>query len=208
MKPIFIVAGIFVVTSYAFAESVNFDNDTIGKTPSGWTCGVTGKGVPHWAVEADTIAPSHPNILKQSGSAMFPWCVKDNIELADGMVEVKFKPIAGKEDQAGGLVWRWKDGNNYYVARANALEGNVSLYHMTNGSRKTIEYKDAPVESGKWHTLSVDFKGTAIQVSLDGKTYISTTDNHIAGIGKAGVWTKADSVTLFDDFNYATASSK
>ncbi|MFC6519651.1 hypothetical protein ACFQAT_07575 [Undibacterium arcticum] len=96
---------------------------------------------------------------------------KNDIAIADGMVEVKFKPISGKEDQAGGVVWRWKDGNNYYVARANALEGNVSLYHTTNGSRQTIEYKDAPVAPAVWHTLRVEFKGSAIQVSLDGNVY-------------------------------------
>src|SRR3546814_16374361 len=83
--------------------------------------------------------------------------------MPDGVVEVKFKPIAGKEDQAGGVVWRWKDSNNYYVARANALEGNVSLYYTLNGSRQTIAYKNAPVAPHRWHTLRVVFKGTTVQ---------------------------------------------
>ena len=87
----------------------------------------------------------------------------------DGFVEVKFKPISGGEDQAGGLVWRWKDGDNYYVARANALENNVSLYYTEHGSRKTLKYVDAPVARGAWHTLRVEFAGTRIAVSLDGK---------------------------------------
>jgi hypothetical protein len=123
-------------------------------------------------------------------------------------VEVKFKPISGKEDQAGGLVWRWKDGNNYYVARANALENNVSLYYTVDGSRKTIKYADAPVAANTWHTLRVTYMVDAIQVALDGKTYINIKDAHISGSGKAGVWTKADSVTLFDDFNHSNASGK
>lgn len=202
MKPILVAMSCFAVSSHAVSEMVNFDADAVGKAPSGWTCGATGQGKPHWTVETDATAPSRPNVLKQAGSATFPWCVKNDIAMADGSVEVKFKPVAGKEDQAGGLVWRWKDGDNYYVARANALENNVSLYHTTNGSRKTIEYKDAPVAPNVWHTLRVDFKGTAIQVALDGKIYINTQDSHIAGVGKAGVWTKADSVTLFDDFSY------
>src|SRR3546814_10830410 len=122
--------------------------------------------------------------------------------MPDGVVEVKFKPIAGKEDQAGGVVWRWKDSNNYYVARANALEGNVSLYYTLNGSRQTIAYKNAPVAPHRWHTLRVVFKGTTVQVSLDGKTYIDLQDSHISGTGQVGIWTKADSVTLFDAFNY------
>jgi hypothetical protein len=207
MKSILVAASMAAAMPSAFATVVNFDNDTVGKPPAGWTCGMTGKGNPHWSVETDASAPSSPNVLKQSGVATFPWCVKDDTAISDGAVEVKFKPVAGKEDQAGGIVWRWKDGDNYYVARANALEGNVSLYHTTKGTRHTIEYKDAPVAPGAWHALRVEFKGDTIQVALDGKVYIATRDSHIAGTGKVGVWTKADSATLFDDFNY-TASAR
>ena len=113
-----------------------------------------------------------------------------------------FKPMAGKEDQAGGVVWRWKDSDSYYVARANALENNVSLYYTERGSRKTLKYVDAPVTTGQWHTLRVDFTDIKIVVTLDGKRYISIDDSHIAGSGAIGVWTKADSVTMFKGFNY------
>lgn len=186
------------------AASATFDADTIGKPPTGWICGATGRGTPRWTVEADS--GSGHKMLKQSGAAAFPWCVKDDIALADGWVEVRFRPLAGREDQAGGVVWRWKNGDNYYVARANALEDNVSLYYTTGGSRRTIEYRDAPVAKDTWHTLRVDFKGDAIRVSLDGKIYIELKDTHIQGAGKAGVWTKADSVTLFDAFAYGGPS--
>ena len=118
---------------------------------------------------------------------------------------MRFKPLSGKEDQAGGLVWRWKDGDNYYVARANALENNVSLYYTTDGRRNTIKYVNAPVPANAWHVLRVDFSGTAIKVSLDGKAYIDVKDTHIAGAGSVGMWTKADSVTAFDDFSYGDA---
>ena len=91
---------------------------------------------------------------------------------------------------------------HYYVARANALENNVSLYYTENGSRKTIKYVDAPVPPNVWHTLRVEFNGQSIKVVLDGKTYIELKDGHIAGSGAVGVWTKADSVTAFDDFSY------
>lgn len=110
------------------------------------------------------------------------------------------QPISGGEDQAGGLVWRWKDGDHYYVARANALENNVSLYYTERGARKTLKYVDAPVQAGTWHTLRVEFKGTSITVLLDGKRYFELDDNHISGPGAVGVWTKADSITAFDDF--------
>jgi hypothetical protein len=124
--------------------------------------------------------------------------------LEDGYVEVKFKALAGKEDQAGGVVWRWKDGDNYYVARANALENNVSLYYTANGRRNTLKYVDAPVPRNVWHTLRVEFAGTRIRVSLNGKTYIGLDDARIKGAGAVGLWTKADSVTSFDDFSYGS----
>jgi len=123
-------------------------------------------------------------------------------------VEVKFKPLSGREDEAGGVVWRWKDGNNYYVARANALENNVSLYYTQNGRRNTIKYVAAPVAANVWHTLRVDFLGKRISVSLDGKRYIDLADDRIGGAGSVGVCTKADSVTAFDDFGYGTSAGK
>ena len=139
----------------AQAETENFDRAAVGALPPGWTAGVTGGGSPRWAIEADATAPSKPNVLKQLGKGAFPWCVKSRVAITDGFVEVKFKPISGKQDQAGGLVWRFKDGDNYYVARANALENNVSLYYTEQGSRKTIKYVDAPVPGNVWHTLKV-----------------------------------------------------
>lgn len=186
----------------AHAAVENFDAVRPGALPQGWVAGVTGRGTPRWAVGVDPTAPSQSNVLQQLGSGTFPWCVKKDVSIVEGFVEVKFKPIEGKEDQAGGLVWRWKDGDNYYVARANALENNVSLYYTTNGRRNTIKYVDAPVSANVWHTLRVEFSGTRIKVALDGKTYIEAQDSRITGPGALGVWTKADSVTSFDDFNY------
>jgi hypothetical protein len=186
----------------------NFSAAPVGSPPAGWTAGVTGRGSSRWTVEADATAPSPPNVLKQSGRGDFPWCVMKDVSLADGFVEVSFKPLAGDEDQAGGVVWRWKDGDNYYVARANALENNVSLYYTQNGRRNTITYVDAPVQGKRWHVLRVEFSGTRIAVSLDGKRYIDLNDSHIAGPGAVGVWTKADSVTVFDDFSYGALAPK
>ena len=163
-------------------------------TLTDWDCGVTGKGNPRWVVEG--------SVLRQTGSGTFPWCVRKGSSLADGFVEVKFRPEAGKQDQAGGVVWRWKDGDNYYVARANALENNVSLYYTEKGRRITLKYVDAPVPANAWHTLRVEFAGQRIRVIFNGKPYIELNDARIAGSGAVGVWTKADSVTSFDDFAY------
>lgn len=186
----------------AMAATDTFDQLPAGKPPAGWTCGATGGGSPRWTVEADASAPTPPNVLKQSGAGTFPWCVKTGVAIVDGFVEVRFKPIAGREDQAGGVVWRFRDGDNYYVARANALENNVSLYHTEHGSRMTIKYVDAPVAPNQWHRLRVEFAGSRIKVMLDGRTYIDLEDSHITGPGSAGVWTKADSITAYDDFSF------
>ncbi|MBW8843705.1 MAG: hypothetical protein JF607_01850 [Burkholderiales bacterium] len=184
----------------AVAQSQGFDADRPGGAPSGWTCGVTGGGQPRWQVEAAPDAPSKSHVLVQRGRGDFPWCVKAGSSVADGFVEVSFKSLDGREDQAGGVVWRWKDGHRYYVARANALENNVSLYYTEGGTRHTLKYVDAPVAAKAWHRLRVEFAGRRIQVSLDGKRYIDVEDSHIDGAGAVGVWTKADSVTAFDDF--------
>ena len=202
MKAVLLAATLSSTMLGASAASVDFEADAVGQAPAGWTCGATGNGAPKWTVEADPTAPSPGRVLRQSGQATFPWCVRNQSALTDGWVEVKFRAIAGREDQAGGVVWRWKDGGNYYVARANALENNVSLYYVEGGSRKTLKYVDAPVSRSAWHTLRVDFTGTEIAVSLDGKRAIVLDDSHIGGAGEVGVWTKADSVTAFDDFAY------
>ena len=191
-----------VLMSTVHADTFSFDTDTAGSLPPGWKQGVTGRGTPRWAVHPDASAPSKPNVLRQSGVGTFPWVVRRQTAIEDGYVEVKFQALEGKEDQAAGVVWRWKDGDNYYVARANALENNVSLYYTEAGRRITLKYVDAPVPPKVWHTLRVDFSGRRISVALNGKTYIEHEDSHISGPGAVGLWTKADSVTAFDDFSY------
>ena len=186
----------------AFAGTNNFDDAKAGEVPAGWTATKTGSGKAKWTVEKDDSAPSKPNVLKQSGEATYPVCILTNSSLKDGFVEVKFKPVAGKEDQAGGVIWRCKDADNYYIARANALEDNVTIYHTINGRRVSFKNAAAKVASGVWHTLRVDFKGNKFSVSLDGQKVIEATDDSFKEAGKVGVWTKADSVTLFDDFSF------
>src|SRR5262245_29131970 len=135
MKVIALLLVSLAFTHVPSLETVTFDQAPTGKPPAGWTAGQTGSGQAKWTVEADETAPSKPNVLKQSGRATYPVCMKDEPSLKDGFVEVKFKPISGSEDQAGGLVWRAKDLNNYYIARANALEDNVTIYHTINARR-------------------------------------------------------------------------
>ena len=202
---------ITMATAVAIAETVNFDDMKSGAAPAGWTATQTGSGTAKWAVEKDESAPSKPNVLKQSGQATFPVCIKDDTSLKDGFVEVKFKPVSGKEDQAGGVIWRAKDSNNYYIFRANANENNVVLYKTVNAKRTPLDIVGRKggygvketVASGQWHTLRVEFAGNLFKAYYDGKHLFDVQDNTFTEAGKVGVWTKADSVTEFDNFTYA-----
>ncbi len=184
------------------AGTINFDDAKAGEAPPGWTATKTGKGEARWTIEKDDTAPSKPNVLKQSGEATYPVCLKNGTSLKDGFVEVKFKPVSGKEDQAGGLIWRAKDSDNYYIARANALEDNVTIYHTIKGKRTEKKRTSMKVTAGEWHKLRVEFQDHHFTVIFDGKKAIEWNDNTFTEAGMVGVWTKADSVTLFDDFTF------
>src|SRR6059058_220444 len=165
-----------MATALAAAETVNFDDMKAGVPPPGWTAAQTGSGTAKWMVEKEDSAPSKPNVLKQSGQATFPVCFKNDTNIKDGFVEMKFKPVAGKEDQAGGVIWRLQDANNYYIARANALENNVTIYHTINGKRVAFKNINTKVTSGVWHTLRADFDGNKFTVTFDGTKVIEATD--------------------------------
>ena len=203
-KSLFALGVMTTATALAGTETVNFDNMKTGAAPAGWTATQTSSGKAKWTVENDGSAPSKPNVLKQSGQATFPICFKNDTNIKDGFVEVKFKPVAGREDQAGGVIWRLQDANNYYIARANALENNVTIYHTIKGKRTEKKRANMKVASGQWHTLRVDFNGNHFTVKFDGKKAIEWDDDTFKDVGKVGVWTKADSVTEFDDFSYAS----
>ena len=197
-----VIIPFLVVCITAFADTVNFDDAKPGAPPGHWLGTQTGSGAAKWTVEKADDAPSKPNVLKQSGEATFPVCIKEDTNIKDGFVAVKFKPVAGKEDQAGGVLWRCKDKDNYYIARANALEDNVTIYHTINGKRVAFKSVKETVKSGAWHTLRIDFEGNEFGVTFDGKKVIEAADDSFKDAGKVGVWTKADSITLFDDFSY------
>lgn len=186
----------------AQTTKVDFAKEKIGSPPTGWTATQTGSGHATWTIERDDTAPSKGNVLKQSGTATYPVCLKSDTSLKDGFVEVKFKAISGREDQAGGLVWRAKDSNNYYVARANALEDNVTIYTTVNGRRTERKRTNVKVASSQWQTLRADFRGNHFTVTYDGRKAIEWDDETFKEAGQVGVWTKADSVTSFDDFTY------
>jgi hypothetical protein len=198
----------------AMADKAVFADDDVGSPPKGWTATMTGTGNPKWTVEQDPISPSKGKIVKQSGTATYPLLLKNGTSLKDGFVEIRFKPVAGREDQAGGIVWRAKDANNYYVVRANALEDNVVAYKTVNGKRISLDIigrsggygVKLPVPSGQWHTLRVEFSGSRFKVVFNGKPAFEVEDSTFSDAGLIGLWTKADSVTGFDEVSYGTAN--
>jgi hypothetical protein len=195
----------------AVADStVRFETDAVGATPKGWTATKTGRGEPKWTIEQDQTAPSKLRIVKQSGQATYPLLLKDDTDIKDGFIEMKFKAVAGSEDRAAGLVWRARDANNYYVVRANALEDNVVLYKTVDGVRSALDIVgrkggygiDVSVPANQWHGLRVDFNGSRFKVRYNGKQLFEVDDSTFSDAGKVGLWTKADSVTLFDEIVY------
>jgi hypothetical protein len=181
----------------------DFEADTPGAPPQGFSFGRTGKGAPgKWVVQAVDSAPSGKNVLVQTDADTtdyrFP-IAYTGPDLKDLRLTVKCKPVSGKGDQGCGLIFRLKDADNYYVTRANALEDNVRLYHVVKGDRRQFAGWNGKVATGKWHELAVEAQGDHFQVFFNGQKVIDAHDKTFSDAGKFGVWTKADSVIQFDD---------
>jgi hypothetical protein len=172
----------------------------VGAQPAAkWLFGATGRGTARWTEKAAG--------LTYRGGAAYGWAVLSASSLRDGFVQVRFKPISGREDQAGGAVWRWRDADNYYVARANALEDNVVAYKVVGGRRISIAPARTPegtygvkakVASSAWHILRIEFQGAEAAVVYDGNRLFTIRDDTFRETGKVGVWSKADSITEFE----------
>ncbi len=181
-----------------------FDSGTSGRLPAKFHSAKTGGGTPEkWVVTADPTAPSKPNTVAQTSTDQtdyrFPLLISDEGSFRDLDLSVKFKTVSGDIDRAAGLVFRLKDPNNYYIVRANALENNYRLYHVVNGRRSQFAGANFKVTSGEWHELRVEAVGNKITCYYDGNKKIEATDETFKDAGKVGLWTKADSVTYFDD---------
>ena len=181
-----------------------FEQDRAGKSPAGFSFARTGHGrVGRWVVLAQKDAPDGSNVLAQADNDdvdfRFPIALVEDAVLQDLRLSVKCKPISGALDQACGVVFRYQDENNYYVARANALERNVRLYHVVGGSRRQIAGWSGPAAPQTWHELRLEARGDHLEVFWDGQMVIDAHDQTFPEAGKVGLWTKADSVTYFDD---------
>jgi hypothetical protein len=178
-----------------------FDTNAAGSTPPDFI-NVLGQ----WGVSADGTAPSAPNIFRQTEdyyTGDFPRIVVRDLTFTDLTVRVRCRPDSGSTDQACGIMFRLRDSENYYITRANALEGNVRLYRTVAGDRQEFASANRSVTAGRWHTLEATARGSSFTIRWDGETVITATDTTFTS-GKIGLWTKADSVTSFDDLE-ATA---
>jgi len=200
-------------TGAAEAITLDFDASVVGTLPPGFSSVVTGGGRPaSWMVVEDFTAPSGGKVLAQTSidttSFRFPLCVYDGFTDADVTVSVSFKPVSGTVDQAAGLVARYRDKDNYYVVRANALENNIRLYKVDRGNRMQFAGAKAKVPSGEWQTLALEVKGTHFRVLLNDTLLFEADDATFKNAGRVGLWTKADSVTYFDDLSVKTAAER
>jgi hypothetical protein len=215
---VLLVAGSGLAISGLWAaekpESVRFGKADLGKVPAGWKAEQTGKGEGSvWKVVEDRTAPGKSgHALAQTAVGprpLFNLCVMEKGSYRDVEVTVAFKAVKGKDDQGGGIVWRYQDADNYYVARFNPLEDNYRVYKVVAGRRTQLGTEESlTAKVGEWHTLMIRMDGNRITCSLDGKQILEARDDTFAKAGKVGLWTKADAQTLFDEFRVAELSRK
>jgi hypothetical protein len=186
------------------AITLDFESAAVGELPADFSTAITGGGGPAaWRVVEDASAPGGGKVLAQTStdqtSSRFPLCIYEGLTATDVELSVRFKPVSGTVDQAAGLVARYRDKDNYYIVRANALENNVRLYKVERGKRTQFAGMDVKVPANVWQTLTWEVKGTHFRVRLNDTLLFEADDRTFSGAGKVGLWTKADSVTHFDD---------
>jgi len=201
------LALVMAVSATSYASDVfrmSLENATVGKLPQGWIAATTGEGPGSaWNVVEDPAAPAGKKVLAQTSTEgpqrLFNLCVAENTSFTDLDLTVAFNAVAGKIDQGGGPVWRYKDAGNYYLARMNPLENNFRVYKVVAGKRTQLATADVTAAIGAWHTIRVVHQGQHIQCYFNGKLSLDVTDNAFPNAGKIGLWTKADAQTRFAD---------
>jgi hypothetical protein len=173
-----------------------------GEPPPDFEFAHTGQGkLGQWVVVEEPSAQGGRAIAQTSGDPTdyrFPLAIFTPVSAKDVEVSVRFKPVSGKVDQAGGIAVRLASPDNYYVVRANALEDNVRFYRVVAGKREQLAGAAAKVASNQWHTLGLKAEGARFTVSFDGKQLFTAQDQTFSDAGRVALWTKADSITHFD----------
>jgi hypothetical protein len=189
-------------------RSWDFDQLEVGSLPQGWVVEATGqeKATAKWQVVRDDDAPLGPGVLELTAtnhaqSGVFNVCWTNAVQFREGEIAVLLRARSGKIDQGGGPIWRVQDRNNYYIARYNPLEDNVSVYYVKDGKRVMLGYSGKVGARDGWHLLKVSHRGDRIRAYLDGELRLMVNaGDYIPGKGGVGLWTKADAATAFDNF--------
>jgi hypothetical protein len=203
---VFLMIGGAFLTNVSHAQQaatqVDIANMQPGLAPPGFAFQRTGSGeTGDWRVVADSTAAGQRAIAQTSKDTTdyrFPLAIYQPVSARNVDVVLRFKPVGGTVDQAGGIAVRLTTPDDYYVVRANALEDNVRFYRVVRGRREQLNGANTKVATGQWHTLGLHAEGDRFTVSFDGKPLFSAEDKTFAGPGKVALWTKADSVTHFD----------
>ncbi len=173
--------------------------------PKGWSVAAThpGSTTAKWQITIDhTRPPSNQHVLTltKAGKSTFNLCYRSDIRMQNGSISVLFHANSGRIDQGGGIMWRVQDANNYYVARFNPLEDNFRFYSVIDGYRRLICTNDTVHLSKGWHSMTIKQQGKHFRGYIDGTKLLECQDDRITKSGGAGLWTKADAATSFDDF--------
>jgi hypothetical protein len=176
----------------AEVRSWSFEEDPPGSIAKGFT-----NEVGRWEV----VATPEGKVLAQKAEnpdATFNVALASGTSVKDLELSVRLKPVEGKEDQGGGLVWRARDSKNYYIARYNPLEDNFRVYKVVDGTRTMFQDSRAPRAEG-WRSIRVVMKGDHIECYLDGAKALDVRDSTFPEAGRVGLWSKADARSYFDD---------
>jgi 3-keto-disaccharide hydrolase len=187
----------------AHANTNGFEQDEVGASPAGFEFARTGGGAEgKWIVRGEKGGGKNHVLVQESADSTdyrFPVAVVKEGTYKDVTVSVRARPLSGVVDQAFGLVWRYKDANNYYITRCNANEDNCTIYHTVDGRRRAFLNQRVKVAKNTWHTVKLEAMGDHFVVWYDGNKVLDAKDDTFQDAGKVGLWTKADSVTEFDD---------
>jgi hypothetical protein len=207
------LTAVFALPSIALAQqggpiSVDFSATAPGGEPADFMFARTDRGeAGKWTIVADPTAAQGraiAQVSKDRTDYRFPLAIYQPYKGKNSEVSVRFKAVAGTADQAGGIAIRLSTPDDYYVARANALEDNVRFYRVVKGKREQLAGANIKVSAGEWHTLALKAEDDRFTVSFDGKALISMQDRTFRDAGKVALWTKADSVTHFDTISIIT----
>ncbi|HEV3021082.1 MAG TPA: family 16 glycoside hydrolase [Pirellulales bacterium] len=171
----------------------SFDDDVPGEVAKGFK-----SEVGEWKVVVLKVGGGALGQRAKSPNRIFNVVLASDTKASDVDLSVRFHALAGNDDQGGGLIWRARDKDNYYIARYNPLEDNFRVYYVKEGKRTQLKSADTAHTDG-WHTLRVTMRGGHIECYYDGKKYLEADDDTFTDAGMIGLWSKADAQTDFDD---------